>query len=59
MKILTYFCECLSIPDHFATVNADNLYQSIKEIFKKQKPVKPGAKKSKFFDTAQSEQTAG
>lgn len=25
---LTYFCECLSVLDHFATENADNLYQS-------------------------------
>lgn len=38
---LEYFCECLSVMDHFATDNKNNLYQSIKEIFKKPRPVKP------------------
>lgn len=32
---LEYFCECLSVLDHFATDDKNNLYQSIKEIFKK------------------------
>ena len=35
---LAYFCECLSVVDHFATDGENNLYQSIKEIFKKPKP---------------------
>lgn len=37
---LTYFCEYLSVLDHFATENADNLYQSVKNIFKRKKPIK-------------------
>ena len=44
---LTYFCECLSVLDHFATDNRDNLYQSVKEVFKRKSPVKPKSKKSK------------
>ena len=32
---LEYFCECLSVLDHFATDDKNNLYQSIKEVFKK------------------------
>ncbi len=32
---LTYFCECLSVLDHMATGSTDNLYQSVKEIFKR------------------------
>lgn len=35
---LAYFCECLSVVDHFATDGENNLYKSIKEIFKKPKP---------------------
>ena len=35
---LTHFCECLSVLDHFAIDEKSNLYQSIKEIFKKPKP---------------------
>lgn len=38
---LEYFCECLSVIDHFATDDKNNLYQSIKEIFKRPGPVKP------------------
>lgn len=34
---LTYFCECLSVLDHFVTNGSNNLYQSVKEIFKKPK----------------------
>ena len=44
---LIYFCECLSVLDHFATDNRDNLYQSVKEVFKRQRPDKPNSKKSK------------
>ena len=35
---LGYFCECLSVIDHFATDGKNNLYQFIKEVFKKPKP---------------------
>lgn len=34
---LTYFCECLSVLDHFVADGSNNLYQSVKEIFKKPK----------------------
>ena len=30
---LVHFCECLSVPDHYAVNDQNNLYQSIKEIF--------------------------
>lgn len=43
---LIYFCECLSVLDHFATDNRDNLYQSVKEVFKRQSPGNPKSKKS-------------
>ncbi len=56
---LTYFCECLSVLDHFATEDTDNLYQAVKEIFRRQRPVKPKAKKSKSSNTDTSEQKAG
>ena len=36
---LTYFCECLSVLDHYAAGDTDNLYQSVKEVFKRKKPV--------------------
>ena len=36
---LTYFCECLGVLDHFTASGTDNLYQSVKEIFKRQNPV--------------------
>ena len=35
---LEYFCECLSVLDHFAADDKNNLYQSVKEIFKKPQP---------------------
>lgn len=35
---LEYFCECLSVIDHFATEDKNNLYESVKEIFKKPRP---------------------
>lgn len=34
---LAYFCECLSILDHFATDNQNNLYEAVKEIFQRKK----------------------
>ena len=52
---LTYFCECLSVVDHFATENADHLYESVKRIFKRQKPDKPKYKKPELSNTTQSE----
>jgi len=44
---LAYSCECLSVLDHFAADNKDTLYQSVKEVFKRKKPIKPKAKKQK------------
>ena len=41
---LEYFCECLSVLDHFATEGKNNLYQSIKEIFKRSQPEQAGVK---------------
>ena len=35
LEYLEYFCECLSVLDHFATDGKNNLYQSIKEVFKR------------------------
>lgn len=37
---LTYFCECLSVLDHFATENESNLYQSVKDVFRRSNPPK-------------------
>ena len=37
-EYLEYFCECLSVLDHFATDGKNNLYQSIKEIFRRSRP---------------------
>ena len=51
---LTYFCECLSVLDHFATENADNLYQSVKSIFKRQKSIKPKLEKPETSNTTSS-----
>lgn len=56
---LTYFCECLSVLDHFATEGTDNLYQAVKEIFRRQRPVKPKDKKLKSSNIDTSEQKAG
>lgn len=36
---LAYFCECLSVLDHFATNSGDNLYESVKEVFTRPKPI--------------------
>ena len=35
---LVYFCECLSVLDHFAADDKNNLYESVKEIFRKPQP---------------------
>lgn len=34
---LVYFCECLSVLDHFQAGGKGNLYDSVKEVFKRQK----------------------
>ena len=49
---LTYFCECLSVLDRFATDDKDQLYQSVKEIFKRQKPTNSEKEKSESSDTS-------
>ena len=41
LEDLADFCDCLSVLDHFATEDGANLYQSVKCIFKRQKPAKP------------------
>ncbi len=50
---LAYFCECLSVLDHFATSGEGDLYQSVKDVFKRPKPVK-----IKTSQTLKSESTA-
>lgn len=52
---LTYFCECLSMLDHFRTENKDHLYQSVKEIFNRQKPAKPKAQKPESSDEGRAD----
>jgi hypothetical protein len=52
---LTYFCECLSMLDHFRIENRENLYQSVKEIFNRQKPAKPKAQKPESLDEGLSD----
>ena len=37
---LEYFCECLNVLDHFATNSENNLYQSVQEVFRREKPAK-------------------
>ena len=49
---LEYFCECLSVIDHFATDETNNLYQCIKEIFKRPKPGKPKPENRELSNTA-------
>lgn len=56
---LEYFCECLSVLDHFATDDKDNLYQSVKGIFKRPKPVRAKSEKSKSSEASPSERRAG
>lgn len=38
---LVYFCDCLSVLDHFATDRKDTLYGAVKEVFKRERPAKP------------------
>ena len=52
---LTYYCECLSVLDHFATDNKDNLYQLVKEVFKRQRPAKSKTKETESSTTVISE----
>lgn len=54
---LVYFCECLSVLDHFAVDDKNNLYQSIKEIFKKplSKRVKANSENSESSNMIQTE----
>lgn len=56
---LTHFCECLSVLDHFATNSEDNLYQSVKGVFKRPNPIKPKSEKSEPSNTTPSECKAG
>nr|WP_300837254.1 transposase [uncultured Acetatifactor sp.] len=49
---LEYFCECLSVIDHLATDETNNLYQCIKEIFKRPKPGKPKPENRELSNTA-------
>lgn len=56
---LTYFCECLSVLDHFAAASEDNLYESVKEVFTRPKPIQPKSEKSQSANTALSECKAG
>ncbi len=37
---LTYFCECLSVLDHFATSGEEDLYQAVQDVFNRPKPIK-------------------
>ena len=52
---LIYFCECLSVLDYFATKNKDQLYQSVQEIFRRQKPVIPKIKNPESSETSLTE----
>lgn len=56
---LACFCECLSVIDHFAANSEDNLYESVKGIFTRSKPIRPKSEKSKSANTALSECKAG
>lgn len=56
---LTYFCECLSVLDHFAINSEDNLYESVKGVFIRPKPIQPKSEKSKSVNTTLSECKAG
>lgn len=56
---LTYFCECLSVLDHFATNREDNLYESVKGVFTRSKPIQPKSEKSNSANTTLSECKAG
>lgn len=52
---LIYFCECLSVLDHFATENGENLYESVKGIFKRPRPAKPKSAKPESSNPISSE----
>lgn len=56
---LTYFCECLSVLDHFATNSEDNLYESVKGVFTRPKPIQPKSEKSKSANTTLPECKTG
>ena len=56
---LTYFCECLSVLDHFATNSEENLYESVKGVFKRPKPIQPKSEKSEPANITLSECKAG
>ena len=56
---LTYFCECFSVLDHFASGNMDNLYRSVKEVFERPGPVMSVSKDPGSADTIPSECKAG
>ena len=56
---LTYFCECLSVLDHFASKKKDNLYRSVKEVFRRSKPAGLKSEKSKAAGSVQPEYAAG
>lgn len=51
---LAYFCESLSVLDHFAADNKDNLYRSVKEVFKRERPAKPKTTKTESSNMALS-----
>lgn len=40
LEQLAYFCECLSVLGHFATNSGDNPYQSVQEVFRREKPAR-------------------
>lgn len=56
---LIYFCECLSVLDHFATENGETLYESVKGIFKRPRSIKPKSAKSEFSNPISSKCQAG
>lgn len=55
---LAYYCECLSVLDHFATDNKDNLYQLVKEVFERQVPAKWKTKETESSTSIISESKA-
>lgn len=54
-----YFCECLNMPDHFAADSKDNVFQSVQDIFKHEKPIWSKSGKSRTPDTALNKQITG
>lgn len=44
---LTYFCECLSVLEHYAAGDTEHLYQAAQEVFKRGKPPSEKSKKLK------------